>query len=118
MRAARLMLLALVVLACGGSPASTKYTQTWTKSYGSTTCADWNTAMDDHQKFVMAGDMLLSAQKKDKPDATVPADSTINNFAADIGADCADTTGALSADQKDIPTIAAVVYLSSSAYKP
>ena len=90
MIAARLVLIALFVVAgCGGAgPASTKYTQTWAKPYGETTCADWRDVMDEHQKFVMASDILLTSQRKVKADAPIPDDALIGQFQGQIQGLC------------------------------
>jgi hypothetical protein len=120
MRTARLILITIAIAtvgACGGSPQSTKYTQTWTKSYSMTNCTDWNHVMDDHQQFVMAADFLLTLQRKDKADATIPADGVINNFAADIGTVCTGNTG-FSPDQEMVGDVASLVYLQGNTYKP
>lgn len=73
------MALVILLAACG-SPTSTKYTQTWTKSYNTTTCSDWRDAMDEHQKFVMAADILYSSQKKVKPNVPLPDDALVGQF--------------------------------------
>jgi len=121
MRAARLGFVALLVtlaIACGGGPTSTKYTQTWTKNYSATTCTDWNTSMNEHQKFVMAADFLLTFQKGDQADVAIPADTLINNFKADISTVCAGNTG-FPPDQEKVGSIATLVYGQGGAtYKP
>ncbi|MCD2465540.1 hypothetical protein MBT42_18460 [Streptomyces sp. MBT42] len=42
-----------------------KYEQTWLTPYSSTTCGDYLTALDDHQRWVLAADMLSGARKVD-----------------------------------------------------
>lgn len=106
------LLLVLVVAACGGSPASTKYTQTWPKSYATTTCADWNGVMDQHQKFVMAGDMLLSEQKTVKPAAGIPSDALIDTFEAAIASSCNGS------DQLLVSNLAVGIYVTDTQYQP
>jgi hypothetical protein len=63
---------ALMLGGCGPSssgssapPASGKYEQTWTMSYGETTCGHFLTEMTDKQRWVMAADMLVGARKRD-----------------------------------------------------
>jgi hypothetical protein len=38
------------------------YHQTWTKSYATTTCKDWNQAMTPEQRFAAAADMLTAVR--------------------------------------------------------
>lgn len=85
---ARILWVTLLVAACGGEPASTKYTQTWAKAYGDTTCEDWRSVMDEHQKFVMAGDILYTQQKKVKADVAIPDDALIGQFQGQIQGLC------------------------------
>lgn len=85
---ARLLWVTLIVAACGGSPTSTKYTQTWTKAYSETTCEDWRSLMDEHQKFVMAADILFTSQKKVKSDVSIPDDALIGQFQGQIQGLC------------------------------
>ena len=66
-----------------------KYEQTWPVEYGKTTCDDYvGGAMDEHQRFVMAADMLLSMRLGNDPDATLPSDDDVNAFAFDLSIAC------------------------------
>lgn len=93
MRPAAVLLAMLVLAACGGSPSSTKYTQTWAKAYGDTTCEDWRSVMDEHQKFVMAADILLTSQRKLKADAPIPDDALVGQFQGQIQGLCLTNPG-------------------------
>jgi hypothetical protein len=108
------VLATVLVAGCGGGPASTKYTQTWAKGYDITPCSDWRDVMDNHQRLVAAGDMLVTLRKKDG-DGGLPTDEMIGAFALDVSDMCAARVG-------DIATIAQVgplVYLAFSAeFKP
>jgi hypothetical protein len=102
----------LLCAACGGSivttPASgsTGYNQTWTKSYGLTTCGDWNDEMTDAQQWVAAADMLTSARKKWDGGEGLPSDSLVTRFQGGI-------TDACSVDDNhQLPEIAVGTYLT------
>ena len=112
--------LALAICAaCGGSivttsaPQSTRYNQTWTKSYGLTTCGDWNNEMTDSEQWVAAADILTGARKKWDGGEDLPADSLITQFQREI-------TGACSVDDDhQLPEIAVGTYLMSrDRYSP
>jgi hypothetical protein len=97
--------------ACGGSivtppvSESTRYNQTWTKSYGLTTCGDWNDVMTPSQQWGAAGDMLTSARKKWDGGESPPSDSVVARFQGDI-------TDACSVDDNhQLPEIAVGIYL-------
>lgn len=109
------MAIALVTAACGGAaPESTKYTQTWTKSYGDTPCSDWRDVMDNHQRFVGAADLLLTARTQDGADE-IPSDEMIGAFALDMSDMCATPAGQLAT----IADAGALVYLAfPEQYKP
>ena len=100
-----------ICAACGGSivttPASdsTGYNQAWTKSYGLTTCGDWNEQMTDSQQWVAAADILTGARKKWDGGEDRPADSLITRFQRDITEACS-----LDDDQQ-LPEIAVGAYL-------
>lgn len=105
--------------ACGASivttPASqgTRYNQTWTKSYGLTTCGDWNDEMTDSQQWVAAADILASARKKWDGGEDLPADSLITRFQRDITEACS------ADDDHQLPEIAVGAYLiSRDRYSP
>ena len=112
MRILFLAMALVVVAACGGgTPASTRYTQTWTKAYDQTTCADWGSAMDEHQRFVMAADMLLAAQRGEQADAPIPPDSQIQTLQTAIGGACAGAGAELGVK---VGEVAASLYLMSN----
>jgi hypothetical protein len=97
--------------ACGGSivttsaPQSTRYNQTWTKSYGLTTCGDWNDEMTDSQQWVAAADMLTGTRKKWDGGEGLPPDSLITRFQGDITEACSVD------DNHQLPEIAVGIYL-------
>lgn len=70
-------------------PAGTsgRYDQTWTKSYKTTTCAEWRTSMTAKERFVAAADMLGGARKANGADSLQP-DSLTRQFQAEIDAGC------------------------------
>jgi hypothetical protein len=108
------IMAAAILAGCGGGPASTKYTQTWTKSYGITPCSDWRDVMDNHQRTVAAADMLLTSRKKDGA-GEVPTDAMIGTFALDMSDMCAAPAGEIAT----IAEVAALVYLAFPAeFKP
>lgn len=82
--------LVLILAACGSGDdgASDKFKQTWPKSYGSTTCAQWATDMSENQRFVAAADMLSNAQQQDTKGAGLPSDGLITQFEGDISEAC------------------------------
>jgi hypothetical protein len=96
---------------CGGSivttpsSQSTSYNQTWTKSYGLTTCGDWNDEMTDSQQWVAAADLLTGARKKWDGDEDLPADSLITRFQRTITEACSVD------DDHQLPEIAVGAYL-------
>jgi hypothetical protein len=99
-----LVVAALVVAGCGDGPASTKYKQTWSKAYSATTCADWRDVMDEHQKFVMAADILYTSQKKANPDVALPSDSLVGQFQGQIQGLC------LTHGKDDVVTVSFIVW--------
>jgi hypothetical protein len=100
----------VICTACGGSIVTTpapegRYNQTWTKSYGLTTCGDWNDMMTDSQQWGAAADMLASARKKWDGGESLPSDSLVTRFQGDI-------TNACSVDDNhQLPEIAVGIYL-------
>jgi hypothetical protein len=112
-----LLPVALLVTLVGGgceSPKSTKYTQTWAKAYTETPCSDWANVMDNHQRFVAAGDMLVTLRTKDG-NAGLPADEMIGAFALDISDMCAAKVGQIAT----IAQVAPLVYLAfPEEFKP
>lgn len=80
----------------GGGTAHTaatagEFDQSWSKSYSSTTCADWANSMTYDQRRVAAADMLVGARKVDGGDS-LPSDGLILSFAGDITEGCAIST--------------------------
>lgn len=70
-------------------PATDKYTQTWTKSYSTTTCEDWQDAMTQAQTWAAAADILTSGRNKIDGGTGLPSDSLITSFRDDISEGCA-----------------------------
>ena len=107
--------LVVAVAACSsGGPESTKFKQTWTKSYDATTCADWRDVMDNHQRFVAAGDFLITLRKKDG-NGDLPPDEMIGAFALDMSDMCAAPAGQIAT----ILQLAPLVYLAfPEEFKP
>ena len=108
-----------ICAACGGSivttaaPQSARYNQTWTKSYGLTTCGDWNDEMTDSEQWVAAADILTGARKKWDGGEDLPADSLITQFQREITAACSVD------DDHQLPEIAVGTYLMSrDRYSP
>ncbi len=64
-----------------------KFEQTWPKSYGETTCGEWESAMTVDQQRVAAADMLVGAQSRDGGNS-LPSDSLIEAFRRDISVAC------------------------------
>ncbi|SKA87063.1 hypothetical protein SAMN06295879_1025 [Agreia bicolorata] len=62
--------------------------QTWTTSYAETTCSDWNSLMDDHQRYVAAADILTSARNKIDGGTGLPPESMISEFRRGITTVC------------------------------
>lgn len=124
-------LLLTTLTACGGGdtpaspkgtatelPATTldslapgKYEQTWPTRYASTTCGDYLTAMDDHQRWVLAADMLSGARKTDGA-TDLPADSEVDRFQQDIATACEPIATAKTTE------IGVSIYLMDASYKP
>jgi hypothetical protein len=100
-----------ICAACGGSivttaaPQSARYNQTWTKSYGLTTCGDWNDQMTDSQQWVAAADILTGARKKWDGGEDPPGDPLITRFQRDITEACSVD------DDHQLPEIAVGTYL-------
>lgn len=72
-----------------GSSDTSKYTQTWPKSYSATTCREWNNDMTDAQQWAAAADMLTGARNKGDGGQGVPPDSLVNEFQDGITTACA-----------------------------
>jgi hypothetical protein len=116
--------LALLALVGGcSSPRSThdysndgdstdKYTQTWGKSYSSTTCAEWRSEMSSAQQWAASADMLAGARNKGDGGTGLPQDSLITEFQSGITTACV-------IDSQDIAGIGAALYLTErSRFRP
>lgn len=80
-------------------PATDKYTQTWTKSYSTTTCDDWQDSMTDAQTWAAAADILTSGRNKINGGTGLPPESLITSFRDDITEGCtADVPGLIITD--------------------
>jgi hypothetical protein len=90
---------------------TSKYTQTWAKTYSDTTCRDWSTQLTSAQKFAASADMLAGARNKGDGGTGLPSDALINEFSGGITNVCVEPTMAL--------TDAAVgLYLTEPRFKP
>ncbi|MFJ6569653.1 hypothetical protein ACIQNU_19730 [Streptomyces sp. NPDC091292] len=69
-----------------GSSAGT-YEQTWKSAYADTPCADFLTKMSDHQRWVMASDLLTEAREKDGATGRAPDDGS-TRFEAGLATAC------------------------------
>lgn len=111
----RLALLTLLFVACsGGEPESTRYVQTWEKPYGETSCREFTQQMTRQQSFVLAGDMLVRAQRTTEPDA-VPSDEQIEAFSLALTVACAEWP---IAESMTMPEVAATRYQMDDEFKP
>jgi hypothetical protein len=81
--------LALTVVLVGCSEGSATYEQTWSKSYSTTTCSDWNGKMSDKQQLAAAGDLLWSHVKRNGAKDR-PGGSSVEDFRAVLGEECAE----------------------------
>ncbi|GHA01387.1 hypothetical protein ACFOOM_12195 [Streptomyces echinoruber] len=88
-----------------------KYEQTWKRPYSNTTCGDFLSGMNGHERWVTAADMLSAARRSDGGSG-LPADSEITRFQKDMSAACEG-----SADAK-VTEIGAALYLMDPTYKP
>lgn len=98
MRPAALCLSTILLSSCsspdsGSSNAAepvdtTKYEQTWSQDYSSTTCEEWSTAMTEHQQFAAAADILASARNKIDGGTGLPPDDLIRDFQAAVTDSC------------------------------
>ena len=78
---------------------SVKYTQTWTKSYSTTTCEDWQDEMTQAQTWAAAADILTSGRNKIDGGSGLPPESLITSFRDDISEGCtADVPGLIITD--------------------
>lgn len=76
----------------GGDDSTSKYTQTWSKQYSDTTCADWNNEMTAQQQFAAAADILTSARNKIDDGTGLPSDALIREFEGGITNVCVEPT--------------------------
>jgi hypothetical protein len=84
----RLVIAAAVFLAACSSGGDDKYDQSWPKSYGSTSCAEWQDEMSGQQRFVAAADMLVRGWRIDGVEDELPPDATVDRFAGAISQSC------------------------------
>lgn len=90
-----------------------KYEQTWHHAYGTTTCSQWATKMNAHQRFVASADMLSGARDKGDGGHGVAPDKLVRAFIADVDDACSVVPS------RKITEIAAGVYLTERAkYEP
>lgn len=88
--AAVVALTALAACSSGGSSDSTdKYEQTWTKSYSSTTCAEWNEELTDRQQWAASADMLTGARNRGDGGTGLPSDALVDEFQGGVTTACA-----------------------------
>jgi hypothetical protein len=92
-----------------GTAEDSKYQQTWSTPYRSTTCGDYLTAMDDHQRRVLAADILVGARKADGKGG-LPADADVDRFEQDMATACEAIATAKTTE------IGASVYLVDTSY--
>lgn len=95
-------------------PTVGKYEQTWTTPYGETTCDDWHNAMDDHERFVMSGDILVSLWR-DAGSEAFPEDPVIETYANGIGTAC---KGAGEDLELKVTEVAVLLYNTATDIKP
>ena len=90
---------ALLLSGCGASPRTTatedRYTQTWAKSYDTTTCSDWTDSMTAAQQWAAAADMLTGARNKGDKGTGLPTDSLVTTFQEGITTACVVPTAKL-----------------------
>lgn len=108
-----IVLAVLALSGCGGGASSNspstsgKFEQTWSKSYGSTTCSDFGGTMTADQRRVAAADMLTGARNQDGG-KTLPSDDLIRTFMGAIDNACVQPT-------MTITDVAVGVYLTDRA---
>ncbi|MFF7966743.1 hypothetical protein ACFZC3_15425 [Streptomyces sp. NPDC007903] len=93
------------------SPAPGKYDQTWETPYSDTTCGDYGTDMNAHERWAMAADMLLGARKADGATG-LPADSEVTRFQEDMATACQGSS------QLEVTEVGATIYLLDHSYAP
>lgn len=94
--------------------ARREWEQSWTRSYGETTCVHWVDEMDAHERRVAAGDMLLAARKRDG-DASVPPLALMQSFHEEVDLVCRNQGYQVEAK---INEVAAFIYLYDERYQP
>lgn len=94
-----------------GSYVPEKYLQTWEKSYGDTSCTEWNEEMTASQQFAASADMLAGARNKGDGGTGLPPDPLVDEFAGGISSACVIPTS-------PITEIAVGVYLTEPRFKP
>lgn len=82
-----------------------KYDQTWPKSYGKTTCAEWNSEMASTQQWTAAADMLAGTRNKGDGGTGLPDDALVAEFQGGITTACV-------VDSHLITEVAVGVYLT------
>ncbi|MFB6963086.1 hypothetical protein ACFCYB_40525 [Streptomyces sp. NPDC056309] len=88
-----------------------KYDQTWTTPYSDTACGAFLNEMNEHERWVTAADMLVGARKTDGG-TSLPADSEVSRFQADVGTACKGSAVI------KITEVGAAVYTLDSSYQP
>ncbi|MFB8083703.1 hypothetical protein [Streptomyces sp. NPDC056013] len=88
-----------------------KYEQTWLTPYSSTTCGDYLTALDDHQRWVLAADMLSGARSADGA-TDLPEDTEVERFRQDMATACEAEATAKTTE------VGATLYMLDATYKP
>lgn len=82
------LMLPLGACSSSGGDDTEKYTQTWSKSYSSTSCDEWNSEMSDGQRFAAAADMLAGARNNGDGGSGLPNDSLIGQFQGGVTTAC------------------------------
>lgn len=95
----------------GTDSSASKYSQTWTKDYGATTCGEWLGEMTDKQQWVAAADMLAAVRDKDGG-SRLPADALVTRFQRNISIGCEGSS------EVAITEAAVLIYLSDNTFKP
>ena len=83
-----------------------KYDQTWTRSYGSTTCQQYRTKMTRHQRFAFAAEILRELNET----ADYPPDRTVRKFRTRLYVVCD------AARKQTIPDMAVGIWTTEGGY--
>lgn len=110
--------VAAVLVGCGGSADSDKYKQSWSQPYDKTDCQEWAKDMDEHQRFVMAADLLLTLQRKQEAGAAIPSDALVDRFVTALDEVCDDTDAAIAAEDRPVLEMAPLAYLADDSFRP